>query len=241
MLRYLIELSYLGTNYSGFQIQKNANTIQAEVEKALAIILKSTFQLTGSSRTDAGVHAKQNFFHFDSEFEINQKVIYNINAVLPPDIVIKNLKEVNSQFHARFSATSREYQYIITQNKNPFLINAAYYYPYNIDTNKLMYLSEYILHQENFTSFSKKNSQVNNHICKLIKSNWESRDDTIIYNVQANRFLRGMVRSLVATMLSTSKNSMSILEFENLFNQPKLASANFSTPAHGLTLINVHY
>lgn len=241
MPRYLIELSYMGTNYSGFQIQSNANTIQFEVEKALSILLKQTVELTGSSRTDAGVHAKQNFFHFNSHYNINTKLVYNINAILPSDIVIKNIVIVPNEFHSRFNAISREYQYTITLRKNPFLIDRAYYYPYKLDYKILEELSQYILEHENFVSFSKKNTQVTNHICKLSKSSWLIEADTIIYNIKANRFLRGMVRSLVATMLSVARSKKSRIEFNNFFNNPIVASANFSAPAQGLSLVEVLY
>lgn len=241
MSRYLLEVSYLGTNYSGFQIQLNANTIQSEVEKALLILLKSKIQLTGSSRTDAGVHAKQNFFHFDFKSPINTKSLYNLNAILPSDIVVKSLVIVEDEFHSRFSAISREYQYTISLTKNPFLNDRAYHYPYKLDFNILNELSAYLLQQENYISFSKKNTQVNNHICKLAISNWVIQSDTIIYNVKANRFLRGMVRSLVATMLSVSRNKKSMIEFKDFFKNPITASAKFSAPAHGLSLVEVLY
>ena len=122
MARYFLEVAYIGTNYSGFQIQKNANSIQAEIEKAMEILFHQSFQLTGSSRTDAGVHAKQNFFHFDSEINIQNKQLYNLNSILPNDIVVKQIFIVNNQAHSRFDAISREYNYIVYQTKDPFYI-----------------------------------------------------------------------------------------------------------------------
>src|SRR5262245_11706892 len=110
-MRYFLEVSYKGTNYSGFQSQKNANTIQAEVEKALQVILKAQIELTGSSRTDAGVHACQNFFHFDVINELPSRVLYNLNAVLPVDIAARKLVRVQQEAHCRFDAFSREYRY----------------------------------------------------------------------------------------------------------------------------------
>src|SRR5215216_2897775 len=133
MHRYFLEVAYKGTNYSGFQIQHNANTIQAEVEKALAILLRQQINLTGSSRTDAGVHALQNFFHFDTEINITEKNLYNLNAILPNDIAAKGFHSVNNSRHCRFDAISREYRYFIYNKKNPFLQETAWYYPYKIN------------------------------------------------------------------------------------------------------------
>src|SRR5689334_16034522 len=126
MPRYFIEVSYKGTNYAGFQIQQNANSIQAEVTKALRIYYKQDLELTGSSRTDTGVHAAQNFFHFDSEAEIKDET-YHLNAILPPDIVIRKIFPVLPGSHCRFDATSREYAYHIYQQKDPFLQDRAYF------------------------------------------------------------------------------------------------------------------
>src|SRR5436189_2173356 len=121
MSRYFLEVSYKGTNYSGFQIQQNANSIQAEIEKAVQTLQKEKIGLTGSSRTDAGVHALQNFFHFDFEGEMNRQFVYKMNAILPGDIVVKKLTTVKQEFHCRFDAISREYKYFIYQHKDPFL------------------------------------------------------------------------------------------------------------------------
>src|SRR6185503_974856 len=124
-MRYFLEVSYKGTNYSGFQSQINANTIQAEVEKALQTLLKKRIELTGSSRTDAGVHAFQNYFHFDIEEDVPSKLIYNLNAILPADIATKNLIKVKDDAHCRFDAVSREYRYFIYKKKDPFLTGRA--------------------------------------------------------------------------------------------------------------------
>ncbi|HLZ88429.1 MAG TPA: tRNA pseudouridine synthase A, partial [Puia sp.] len=133
MPRYFLELAYKGTNYSGFQIQENASSIQQEVEKALAIFFRSNFELTGSSRTDGGVHALQNYFHFDYEGIIENRVLYNINAILPPDIVLTGIHPVAPDAHCRFDAISREYRYYIYRVKNPFLADRAWFYPYTLD------------------------------------------------------------------------------------------------------------
>ena len=121
MPRYFLELTYKGTAYSGFQVQDNAETVQSEVEKALQTFFRENFTLTGSSRTDAGVHANQNFFHFDTDHQLLGRHIYNLNAILPADIAVKGLYAVSDTAHCRFDAVARQYRYYIYQQKNPFL------------------------------------------------------------------------------------------------------------------------
>lgn len=244
MSRYFIEVSYKGTNYSGFQVQQNANSIQAEIEKALKTFFRFDFQLTCSSRTDAGVHALSNYFHFDIEAVTEdqlQGAVYNLNAILPDDIVLKRIYKVADTAHCRFDALSREYQYFIYQNKDPFLADRAYYYPYKLDIEKLQQAANVILNYRDFTSFSKKNTQVKTFQCTIIKSEWLLQDNTIIYTVQANRFLRGMVRGLVGTMLKAGTGKISINEFIAIIENRDAMKADFSTPPQALFLMNVQY
>lgn len=244
MPRYFIEVSYKGAAYSGFQVQKNSNTIQAEVERALEIFFKQKFTLTGSSRTDTGVHALQNFFHFDvgsflSHQENNNE--YHLNSILPKDIVIKKIFEVPDNMHCRFDAISREYKYFIYQYKNPFLKDIAYYFPYKLDFDKLKEAATLIMHQNDFTSFSKKNIQVKNFICEIMKSEWTIENGTLVYNVKANRFLRGMVKGLVGTMLRVGREIISLEEFEKIFESRDCTKADFSVAPHALFLISINY
>lgn len=244
MSRYFIEVSYMGSNYAGFQVQENANTIQAEVEKALGIYFRTTFELTGSSRTDAGVHAAQNFFHFDFDNEeINwANVPYHLNAILPKDIAIKNIVPMQDDAHCRFDAIARTYEYSIYDFKDPFLNDRAFYYPYRIDLQLLNEAAAMILVTENFESFCKKNVQVHNYRCSIQESAWVYKDDCkLIYRVRGNRFLRGMVRGLVGTMLRVGRGRINIVEFAEIINSNNPARVDFSTPAHGLSLIKVDY
>jgi tRNA pseudouridine38-40 synthase len=245
MPRYFIEVSYKGTNYSGFQVQQNANSIQQEVERSLKIFFKAEFELTGSSRTDAGVHALKNLFHFDAENlpddSILEKDIYNLNAILPNDIVIKRIYKVADTAHCRFDASSREYKYFIYQHKEPFLEDRAFYFPYKLDLEKMQQAAALILQFDDFTSFAKRNSQVNNFRCKILKSEWLIESDTIVYNVQANRFLRGMVRGLTGTMLKVGAGRISIDNFKRIIENKDATKADFAVPPQGLFLIDVRY
>ena len=239
MPRYFIEVAYKGTNYSGFQVQENANTIQAEIEKALKILHRNSIVLTGSSRTDAGVHALQNFFHFDYEEGINPQFIYKMNALLPRDIAVKNLLQMPSSAHSRFDATSREYVYNIHCFKNPFLQATSLYFPYKLDIEIMTRASELLKQQTNFFAFSKTNTQVKNFNCRIITSEWIKKENTLTYNIEANRFLRGMVRAITATLLKIGRHKLSMPDFEKLFIEER--KAGYSVPALGLFLTKVNY
>lgn len=243
MPRYFIEVFYKGTDYSGFQIQQNANSIQAEVEKVLQTLFKKAFGLTGSSRTDAGVHALQNFFHFDIDGQLitEYDFIYNLNSLLPKDIAIKKIFKVEDDAHCRFDVVNREYRYYIYQEKDPFLRETAFYYPYKIDLNKLKEAAHTVLQYEDFTAFSKTRTQVKSFLCRVEKSEWFIDGDTIVYDVIANRFLRGMVKALVGTMLQVGRNKISVEQFKNIIENKDASKANFSPPSHGLFLHAVNF
>ncbi len=230
MPRYFIEVSYKGSNYSGFQSQKNANTIQAEVERALSVLFHGEFLLTSSSRTDAGVHARQNYFHFDAEASIETQILYNLNAILPHDIVVKNIIPVSGDAHCRFDAIARTYQYFIYRAKDPFLADRAYYYPFALDVNKLNMLASVFLMHENFASFSKRNSQVKTFNCKIVTAEWTLKNDSIIFTTEANRYLRGMVRGMVATMLHLAKEDYNIERLHDIIIARNCINAYFSAP-----------
>jgi tRNA pseudouridine38-40 synthase len=239
MTRYFLEVAYKGTNYSGFQIQDNAPSIQHRVEKALEIFLRQRLTLTSSSRTDAGVHAFQNFFHFDYEGVIDRRQLYNINAILPADIVLKDVRPVAPEAHCRFDALSREYRYYLYGRKNPFLDDRAWFYPYTLDREKLAAAAALLMEYQDFTAFSKRNTQVKTFLCTLFESAWTEGENGLVYTVKANRFLRGMVRGLVGTMLHVGRGKLSIEEFAGILRQKDNRLADFSAPGHGLFLYQV--
>jgi len=241
MQRYFLEVAYKGTNYSGLQVQLNANSIQSEVEKALAIIFRQQINLTGSSRTDAGVHALQNFFHFDTEINITEKNLYNLNSILPGDIVAKAFHKVDSTSHSRFDAISREYKYFLYNEKNPFLQETAYYFPYKLNPEKLQEAAKLLTQYTDFTSFSKRNTQVKSFTCNIYCSEWLCETDHTIYNVIANRFLRGMVRGFVGTMLKVATGSITIEQLKHIIENRDCTRADFSVPSKGLFLVKVNY
>jgi len=239
MPRYFLEVAYNGTRYSGFQRQLNANTVQAEVEKAFETLHRQTVFLTGSSRTDAGVHALQNYFHFDFEGFIHSQFLYKTNAILPEDIVVKSLTLVGDEAHCRFDADSREYQYRIFKSKNPFLKNFSFYFPYKLDRAALQKAADVVKNQTMFHSFCKTNTQVQNFHCIIYKSQWTFEGDEMIYTIESNRFLRGMVRLITASLLRVGRGSLSLQDFEGLFSND--VKAAYSVPAHGLFLRRVKF
>lgn len=241
MPRYFMEVAYLGTRYSGFQVQQNANTIQAEIQRALKVFYRKDFELTGSSRTDAGVHALQNYFHFDCDLLIDKAVLYNLDALLNHDIAIKNISETEPDAHCRFDATSRTYHYHIHRNKNPFLFETSYYYPFTLNTDLLHQYASLIKQVENFAAFSKRKTQVNHFLCNIQHSSWVIENNCWRYEIKANRFLRGMVKALTGTMLRLAKNNAGILEFEKIIESKDCKQADFSPPSKGLFLIEIKF
>jgi tRNA pseudouridine38-40 synthase len=241
MPRYFLELAYKGTQYSGFQVQENANTVQAEVEKALKTLFRESFELTGSSRTDSGVHALQNFFHFDTELVIPNGSIYNLNAILPADITAKGIYTVPPTAHARFDAVAREYKYFIYSRKDPFMADRGWLYPYPLDLAALQEAARVLMEYQDFTSFSKRNTQVKSFVCTIERSEWSAGGQGLVYQVKANRFLRGMVRGLVGTMLKLGRGQITINELRRIIEAKDCTKADFSTPAQGLFLTAVSY
>jgi tRNA pseudouridine38-40 synthase len=262
MPRYFIELCYQGTAYHGFQVQDNAVTIQSVVEKALTTFYRQDFSLTGSSRTDAGVHALQNFFHVDTELQLENKHAYNLNALLPPDIAVKSIKQVAPDAHCRFDAVARSYQYYIYKDKDPFKRDRGWFYPFALNIGIMQEGAAIIMEYTDFTSFSKRNTQVYTHECTIFESRWEEAvgnrvqgignreeegnrekgiGDGLVYYVKANRFLRGMVRGLVGTMVKLGREQLTIADFRRIIAAKDCTKADFTTPPQGLFLEKVWY
>ena len=217
------------------------DTIQELVERAFAVLQREPVSLTGSSRTDAAVHALQNFFHFDYEGSIHPQFLYKINSILPRDIVIKNIYTVAPEAHCRFDAITRVYEYHIYQHKNPFLEETAYYFPYALDMDKMQEAAAVLTTYHDFTAFSKRNTQVKTFTCNIMESEWRTGENEIIYHVKSNRFLRGMVRGLAGTQLQIGRGKLSMDAFKKTIEGRDCTKADFSVPGHGLFLIRVEY
>jgi len=241
MARYFLEVAYDGSSFGGFQIQANQQTIQGEIEKALETIFRTPISLTGASRTDAGVHGLQNFFHFDTELQIESKHIYNMNALLPKTIVAKAIYAVPSDAHARFDAIKRAYIYKIHTQKSPFLEGRSWFYPFAVNIELMQEATKSLLTYTHFESFSKKSTQVNTFECRIAKAVWEITEDGYTFQIESNRFLRGMIRGLVGTLLQVGRGQISLVKWHEIVLSNNEQLADFSTPAHGLYLSLIDY
>lgn len=241
-MRYFFEISYKGTNYHGWQIQQNAITIQEIVQLKLKQLLGKEIEIVGSGRTDAGVHAKQQYFHADLVKEIDSaQFAYQLNAVLPEEILISSIRNVRTEAHARFDATSRAYDYLIVSRKDPFLLSEAYIYSHSINLDKLNAASELLLGKHNFESFSRVKTQVNNFYCEVYHAHWKQDGNKIVFHIEANRFLRGMVRTIVGTLLMVNEGKINLLELQDIMNSLDRTRAGRSVSPNGLYLSKVNY
>jgi tRNA pseudouridine38-40 synthase len=242
-MRYFIEFSYLGTAYNGWQKQNNALGVQQVLEEALAKLLRTDVELTGSSRTDTGVHAEQQFAHFDlnnpiPDFDL---FIYKMNGLIPRDIAVYQVYEVDSDLNSRFAATYRKYEYRITRRKNPFLIGQAYLLKADLDINLMNEAAALLLDYKDFECFSKIHTNVNNFRCTITEAKWIETTDMLVFHIQANRFLRGMVRAVVGTLLEVGKGKKTVQEFEAVILSKSRKEAGAQAPAEGLFLTKVGY
>jgi tRNA pseudouridine38-40 synthase len=241
-LRYLFEISYKGTNYHGWQIQQNAISIQQVVQEKLNQLLSGSIEITGSGRTDTGVHAKQQFFHVDISHEIDcEDFKYRMNAIIPRDIYIRSIRMVKSDAHARFDATSRGYDYVIVPQKDPFQLNQVYMYNQPLDLDKLNSASKTLVGRHNFESFSKVKTQVNNFNCEVFCAYWKHEKDCFVFHIEANRFLRGMVRAIVGTLLMVSEGKIEPSTIKKILASKDRSKAGRSVPPDGLYLSNISY
>lgn len=236
MKRYFLELCYDGASFGGFQIQNNVDTIQGAVQSALKTLYREDIELSGASRTDAGVHALQNFFHFDTDTAITQKQVYNLNAILPNTIVIKAIYEVPATAHCRFDATTRSYIYKLHTQKDPFLEGRSWYYPFPIDFSLLNQATQTLLNFTHYESFSKKNTSVNTFECSVSKALWQVEGTNLYFHIDSNRFLRGMIRGLVGTLLQVGRGQITVEEWMDIVASNNEQRVDFSTPAYGLYL-----
>lgn len=239
MSRYFIEVAYLGGGFAGFQVQDNAQTIQGELERAMETLFRQKLVLTGSSRTDTGVHARQNYFHFDFEGLVDRRAEYSLNALLPDGIAVRSIRKVAEDAHCRFDAVGREYRYLVYRHKDPFLRGRGYYFPYVVDAGEMQAAARVVLEYSDFSAFSKRHSQVKSYVCKVGESGWAINREEMVYCVRSNRFLRGMVRGLVGTMLQVGRGRMSVAEFRAVVEGMDQRRADFSVPGCGLYLEKV--
>ncbi|MGI2298803.1 tRNA pseudouridine(38-40) synthase TruA [Candidatus Cardinium hertigii] len=242
-MRYFIYLSYFGKAYSGWQVQKNGPSVQQVVERAMGKLLSTNIAISGSSRTDKGVHALQQVAHFDHIPPIDlADLTYRLNRVLPSDISITTIRPVVADAHARFDACYRRYAYTIVTQKDPFYRDRSVWLRRMPPLGLLNQLADLFCLESDFEFFSKKTDGVKTFVCHIEEVCWLQMDDKIIFQIQANRFLRGMVRTIVGTILKVATGKMDIATLKQLIRQkPRLRPTLALMPAEGLTLVEVGY
>ena len=244
MYRYCITLSYNGTRFGGWQIQLNSMSIQQCLQERLSLLLRQDIEVTGAGRTDAGVHARFMAAHFDCEKEIPDTalIVRKLNSMLSKDIAIKNIFRVGHEFHARFSALSRTYEYNVTSVKNPFTYEWVYRMPLEkIDFGKMNRACRVLFEYEDFTSFSKLHTDVKTNNCKIYSARWKKKGDVWTFRIQADRFLRNMVRAIVGTMFDIGWGKITVRDFRNIIEAKDRCKAGSSAAACGLSLVEIEY
>lgn len=241
-MKFFFEIAYHGKNYAGWQNQANAIGIQSVIENALSQMFRTEVKIIGSGRTDTGVHCEQQFFHCELEKEIEyQSLIQKLNSFLPRDIVVKDIRKVKPDANARFDAMERTYHYRITRKKNPFLEGLAWHFFKPVDLQTMNSAAALLLGEHDFECFSKVNTDVNHFLCNIKKAEWKEDGQMLEFTITANRFLRGMVRSIVGTLLDVGTGKTSIKEFQAIIQSRDRKRAGANVPPQGLYLTKVKY
>lgn len=243
MKRYFIYLCFDGTAYHGWQIQPNGASVQETLEKALSTLLRTSVQVTGAGRTDAGVHAHQMVAHFDSDKVTDTlRLAYKLNRILPRDISIDRIETVDDSMHARFSARRRTYHYYIHTHKNPFCVGRSALMTYSLDFNLMNKACEELLQHNDFAAFCKANADCKTTLCDLYEAHWdEEEQNQWCFTIAANRFLRNMVRAVVGTLIDVGRGRVTLDDFKRIVENGNRSEAGESVPACGLYLWAVEY
>lgn len=243
-MRYFITLSYDGTRYHGWQIQPEGVTVQQVLQDALATLLRQHVTVVGAGRTDAGVHARQMVAHIDVDGEINDvdQLTYKLNRFLPYDISIQNVRLVSDDMHARFSAVRRRYRYFIHTEKDPFKKKYSCELHYELDYELMNVAAAQLKTYSDFGAFCKSHSDVKTTVCTVTKAHWvEYEPNAWYFEIEANRFLRNMVRAVVGTLIEIGRHRMSLSQFDQVVREGRRTGAGESMPANALFLESVEY
>lgn len=241
-MRYFIELAYFGKAYHGWQVQPSAISVQETLEGRLSQLFGSRVEVTGAGRTDAGVHARQLFAHFDCRERIDENLLkYKMNAMLPKDIAVREIFAVAPEAHARFDALTRSYQYHIIKRKDPFLMDRACLVKNPLDVEKMNQAADILRTYTCFKCFSKSRTDVRTYDCKITQAHWRRGNEVLIFDITADRFLRNMVRAIVGTLLEIGLGKAAVQEIHEIIKSQDRSRAGASVPAHGLYLTAITY
>lgn len=240
--RYFLQIAYKGTHYHGWQQQQNAPTIQGVLQACLYQVLRRKVSVVGSSRTDTGVHAQQQFAHVDLAYTIDvNRLCDRLNALLPPDIVVVDSRLVRPHAHARFDALSRTYTYTIVRSKDPFQYARCYWFRAALDVSKMNEAASILCKKHRFQGLCKVRPTDKHFLCTIMAANWRLQATKLIFRIKANRFLRSMVRVIVGLLLKVGQHTLSLSAFEALIEQRDPRYVVGLAPASGLTLEQVAY
>ncbi len=241
-MRYAIKLAYKGTHYHGWQKQQNAHSVQSVLDEKLSLLLGENVETLGCGRTDTGVHAKDFVAHFDTAKSFDTaRLVFKLNQVLPDDIAVYEILAVHPDFNARFDASYRTYEYIITQNPDPFFTEFAWYQYGKFDIELMNQAAQLLIGKKDFECFSKVHTQVNNFMCEVTFAKWEYQDHKLIFTITANRFLRNMVRAIVGTLTDIGRHKLNIDDLNAILMSKNRCEAGQSVPAKGLFLTRIEY
>ncbi len=240
-MRFFIELAYRGTNFHGWQRQPNAHTVQEAIESAMATLLRCEVELVGCGRTDTGVHSSFYVAHFDYQGStpIDQQFVYRLNAILSRDIAIQRIYP--SEKHARFDAMEREYQYFISRHKDPFSQHQSWQMTKPLDVEMMQLAADKLLTNDNFSAFEKVGSDNKTSLCKITKAQWSITDERYTFTIVADRFLRGMVRLIVGTLVDVGRGKLSPEDFGDIIQSRDCRRASAAAPYDGLFLTRIEY
>lgn len=243
MQRYFIQLSYNGASYHGWQVQPNAITVQEVIANALSILTREKVDVVGAGRTDTGVHASFFVAHFELENALvdPEQLAHKLNAFLPEELFIVKIFAVDPDMHARFSAVSRTYHYYVSEQKDPFRKGFVNRINHTLDMDQMNKAAALLLTFDDFTSFSKLHTDVNNNLCKVSKAVWRRESGLLVFEITANRFLRNMVRAIVGTLIDVGRGKLTLDDFVAVVEAKDRCEAGTSVFAGALFLTDIQY
>ena len=246
-MRTLLRLAFDGAPFCGWQSQPRQRTAQGDIDLALSTLLRQTIETVGAGRTDTGVHAKEMYVHFDwqAELAIDIDILghlkYRLNRFLDPAIHVKEIREVAGDWHARFDAISRSYDYLMSDKGSPFYRNHAWMVSEMPNVKLMNKAAAVLLTMTDFASFCKNGSNNKTTLCNVTKAEWVEKDELWVFEITADRFLRNMVRAVVGSLYEVGKGNWSVEDFTDRCEEKNRGAMGTSAPAHGLYLMNVTY
>lgn len=242
-MRYFLELAYNGTRFCGWQRQPNAPSVQQTIEDVFSMMLRQQIEITGCGRTDTGVHASQYFAHFDFDLDFPKNFLDRANRLVGNDIALKQIIAVDDDAHARFDATSRSYQYVISFEKSPFFTETAWFFTQKdrLDFEKMQKAADLLRGYAAFAPFCKTHSDAQTMNCKIARSEWIFTDDGASFHISANRFLRGMVRLIVGMCINVGLGQLSLEDVKEALEKQEPLKKSYSVPPTGLFLMDIKY